>query len=1239
MRERRCPSGTGPLATLATVRDILTGLAIIVIVVLTTLLVAPYFVDWNGQRAFLETQLSRAFGQRVTIGGSIDLKLLPTPYIRLNQTVIGGDEGAVRIGIHHLDLELAVAPLLHGEFDIVEGRLDEPTIRLTLQPDRTLPALPETPALKATIRLERITVRDGTLAVADPASGRTLVVDRLDFTADAPSLAGPFKGSGEAGLEAGRTKFRFSTTEARQGHTHLHLALGETTTHPGLDLDGEVTLATPSGGGVRQSFEGAVAAVGHLVVPDGAPLAWRIGGKLEAEPAGAKLVDGELRLGGEDGLAFKAAVDGTFGEAAAITATLSAQQLDVDRLSGLPTDPGKPNPPPQLPPPSRLRALIAAAKPSVPTTLDVTVDNATWGGEALSDIALQMKPDASGTGTLRASGDGPGGLHLDIDGMLSAGSAGFDGRVKLGATDLPRTLTWLAAVAPDLAPSRGALPFATAELAGAVGVDEAGLAAKNATLDLDRSHMEGSLRLAYGDATQQPRLAADLRTKMLDLDTPPDARELRRGASNLAFDLKLTADAARIATFGTGALEAGRVALDVSGHDGRVDLHKLRVENLGGATLAATGTIDGKAATLEGEIDADHLEAAAALGRQAAPGTWADALAARAALLAPAHLRMSAMLASAEPGGALAPSRLKLDGMLAGTKIAVSLDADGGKAAQLSARGDSADGLALLRQLGLSTTSTAPAIGAGTLALSASGDLKGPLATRLDAGFGVTHLSVDGRFDLFGKGGGGSGKAELKSADAGPLMRAVGLIPPDTVAPVPADVAGALAAGQDGVAFGDIRGRAAGTVVAGTLKLVPPSGDAPTLTGALDLDRLSIGALTALPLGPGKPPAGGAAWSNEPFAAPAASPRVALALRARTLDLMPNLAVTDASLDLQLGPGLLAVSHGAATLGGGRLGGAFTLRRDGRQATIEGSLTADEIAVAVPALKAGVSGKLDIAGGGETALAVVTSLAGSGAATLADADIPGADPTALSRVFAAVEDDALAVDEEAVTRAFDDAARTPLAAGTRRIALGLASGTLTLTPSLASANAAPTGGLVSSAIGASLDLRAMHLAVRATETLHALPKDWSGPTPSIVVTQSGPIGAPRRSFDVTAFLDTVAARAIARESARVEAYEFDIRERALFNARLQSDHRREQDRLKAEADAKAAADAARRAAADLARKAEADRRARAEAARLEKQRADDAAQAPASAPGAADAPRFRSQPSDSTGDPSSAGRY
>ena len=127
---------------------------------------------------------------------------------------------------------------------------------------------------------------------------------------------------------------------------------------------------------------------------------------------------------------------------------------------------------------------------------------------------------------------------------------------------------------------------------------------------------------------------------------------------------------------------------------------------------------------------------------------------------------------------------------------------------------------------------------------------------------------------------------------------------------------------------------------------------------------------------------------------------------------------------------------------------------------------------------------------------------------------------------------------------------------------------------------------------ATLDLGASWLDEHVRETLLALPPNWSGAAPTIVYTLSGPIEDPRRSLDVSGLIDAVATRALARESARIEAYETDIRERAFFAERLRSEDRREKDRLKLEDDA---------------RRAEAER----QAARLDRLRKEDAARAAA----------------------------
>ena len=188
------------------------------------------------QRGWIETQLSHALGQRVTVGGNIDLKLLPTPYLHLNQAVVGDDDGALKIGVRYLDLELAVGPLLHGEFDITEGRLEGANIRLNLQGDRSIPALPAAPALRANIRLERLNVAEATLTISDPQNGRDLRLDHLNFMVEAAETGGPFRLAGSRGSGAERTKFHGSLTPAPGGKGARSAQGPHSTPHGGADI-------------------------------------------------------------------------------------------------------------------------------------------------------------------------------------------------------------------------------------------------------------------------------------------------------------------------------------------------------------------------------------------------------------------------------------------------------------------------------------------------------------------------------------------------------------------------------------------------------------------------------------------------------------------------------------------------------------------------------------------------------------------------------------------------------------------------------------------------------------------------------------------------------------------------------------------------------------------------------------------------------------------------------------------
>ncbi len=1192
IRRTRCQEGRWQQHSGYRLRDLLTGLAIVLIVILTAALAAPYFIDWNGQRGFLEARLSSALGQPVAIGGTIDLKLLPTPYLSLRQTRIGRDDGPVTVAIRTLDLELAVAPLLHGAFDILEARLGEPTVRVTLGRDRTLPALPAAPAFAADVAFERIDVSDGTLAIADPLSDHTYVYEHLDVSAEAPALAGPFKATGMGGPADARTPFRFSTSAARDSRTRLRFNVGETAGHPGLDLDGMLALGDAGHGSPSEGFDGTLALTGRTPLGGGAPVPWRLSGPVKAGPRSATVRGGELRLGTDAaGLTLRADVSGDLGGSPRLTVTLGAKQLDVDRLSGAPVDALRPTPP-RLPPLADLRDAVARATPPIPTTVDLTIDAATWGGDTISAVTARWSDDGRRRPALRFAATGPGGSHLALDGALPP--VGFTGSVDMGADNLPVALAWLARIDRGAGPGPRGLPFQSAGIAGQVTSGPGGVEARALTIRLDQSTVGGEGRLAFADGPAPTKVTLGLRARAFDLGALPPLAALRAAAP---YDIDLTLDADRVALGGDGALDAGPVSLALAKAGDTVTLTSLKAHDLAGATIDARGQLDPRGASVTAAVEAPRLDGVAALVRRLVPGATAEALADRAPALAPANLTIDLAMAGGADG-ALRPRHLSIAGRAGGTAVTATLAPSTGEGGPtdgivLDASLDAPEGAALLRQLGW-VALPIDGIGRSRVTLHASGPSGQALDTTVHAALGVTTLDVAGRFGpLIGaRADRGTGDAHLTSTDLGPLLRSLALAP-DAADRVPADVGGHLASDRAGVTLAGLAGNVDGVAAKGDLRWHYGTGEPPALTGTLDLDRLRLSALLAPVLGPARPGANGARFSSERFSGGLVDPpRAKLALKIAKLDVTDGVIATDARLDLGVAPGVVTLRDGTATLAGGRLTGAVSVRRGDGDATLEGRVALDKVRLATPGATAVLTGTLDLAGGGSTASGLVASLAGGGTARASGLSVPRADPAALPKVFAALEADALAVDEASIVRALEDGSAGAIALGDRRFDLGLVGGVLRVTPSQDTANEPRPAGPIVATFEAALDLRASRLDEHVRETLLALPPNWSGAAPAVTFTLAGPIEDQRRSIDVGGLIDAVATRALARESARIEAYETDIRERAFFAARLRSEERRERDRLKIEDDA---------------RKAAADR----EAARVDQLRREEAARAAA----------------------------
>ncbi len=1172
-------------------RESLTVVSILLIVVLTTALVGPYFVDWNAHRGEIEHRLSALLGARVAVAGPIDVKLLPRPIFRLQDvSVDAADPAAGTATAARLDMELSLTALLRGEVSFVDADLTSPVVTLPVASDGAirLPAVADEDASR--VSLGHVALRGGSLLLRRP-DGTIVSIGGIEGDGEATSLAGPFKFNGTVDSARGPLGIHVATGVVADGHMRLKATLDASGGVPRTDVDGLVT-AEAAADGAALRFEGTLVAAGSIPFARTARvIPWRLTGKAHAADGHLALTEGEMRAGA-DGRALIATVTGDVAGGAAPQAHLSlqARQADAGRLSvpvGQASDDASftarddaGSAPTLADDVAALSALGADADLTsslpFPVTVEAALDTASAGALTLADLRANatLAPGKPVTG--RVSAATPDGSRLALDGAFEPGPAAvFKGRLEGATTHLRR-------IAADLAPDfprvgaaiRQAVPVDRVTVTAAVDLSGIGFAAHDVALTLDRSSFAGTVTLTRGIGRDHARLFADVTSDALDLDALPDWRDAARATGDLDVSFALVAHALRLAQNDTGSVNAGRIALQIDKVGSVVTLQRLSLADLGGATAEIKGGSDGVTAHAEGHLDARSLGDLMGIVDRLAPGTVTDRLRASAATLSPAVLTIAAN-ARIGPGDLITPTLLTLNGTAAATRIDLSLRPDGtGNAKAADVPGafglhltlDAPDTGTLLRQAGVAT---APApVGRGRLDLQVHRDGTGASQGVLVAALGEVGVTAEGHGTAAGAV---SVRATIKGSNAAPLARALKLATPDVGAVWPLDAAGAVTADGRTITVKGMTGHMLGTAFGADLayalaSAMPAATIAPALTGRVTIDRLPLPILAGLVLGPLPAPRPGSLWPDAPFApALLALPRSEIALSVSTLPLMGSAMATAATATLKLGPATLTLADLAAALGPGRIGGNLTLRRDGALASAAGQVTWSGQPIVSSSLGGTAAVSLDLAGSGVSLAATVASLAGSGSVTIGDARLPRFDPDAIGHVIRGSDAAATTVDETAIAESLaTELDRGALSLGAVTDPVTVAAGTMRFPPvrvQKAAIQAEATG---------SLDLTTLTLSMKTTATATTSPKDWVGAPPQVGVVWTGPFANPARDIDAATLVNGIAARAIARDQTRIQDFQDDIRERAFFAGRLRTIEAEQQaarDKAKAEADA------------------------------------------------------------------------
>lgn len=748
----------------------------------------------------------------------------------------------------------------------------------------------------------------------------------------------------------------------------------------------------------------------------------------------------------------------------------------------------------------------------LPGSFDISLDldQMVWRGEDFSALALRGKIHDRGLSDATASLRVAGAL-IGASGRLGEGEA--SGRLTVKAEDARRIALVL---------TRNGLDPALGDMVARLGRIDADATGRWNGSGLGFQHLlvsgSSGLRLeASGDLTER-RLSAKVAVNGLDLNSLPPGTSFSGllGARDIALDLSLANARFRNAPPGSGTL-------DLSREGESWQLSRLSVDGFGGLSVTGSGALLAEGGEISGRVKAPRFETLAALAGPLLPEAAAQVLARAGDGLS--RLDAGFRLTRAASG----ETALSARGIAAVGTLSVEGRLDRAGSWQQATLGfDLADRRLAFAALGLPTPMLG---GAGKLTLDlgggrVSGSLAGPgLSVVVEKGDKDSQLSLQA-----------DGPGQLLAEGPARLL-------PDGVL----DAHARLQASEEAVKLDAIVANLDGASATGSLVL-PREG---RYQGRFTVPRVDLRGLLGAALGRA-PATAGSIWSTARFGRVADLPAMDVAVEAGALTLLDGVVIEKARFALRSDQDGLRLEDVAGTYAGGQVSGRLGLRRDSGLAQLNGRIDLSGIDLA-GLTKGGVggkaSGRFEFGGAGETPARLVAGLSGAGSLALTGTRLARFDPRAYDRIIANTGEDASESDaarlRDRLAEALD---RDSWALGDVTLPFTLAGGLIRLQPF-----GFERSGLKAEVSG-TVDLRGLTADLRlGLRPTGPLPKGWPGDAPQIGIAWRGPLSGLRRESDVSALSNTVAARALAREIERVEAFEADARERAMHARRLRAE--------------------------------------------------------------------------------------
>ena len=1051
--------------------SLLGTLATLLVLLLGGAFALPHFIDWDDHKAIFEQQLERVAGRKVSVGGRVNLALLPVPELSFEKVRFahaGGDFADPFAEVDSFAMELSLPALLAGKLEAKSVSLVRPLLRLNVDEkgqgnwtdigtlDPSLPFVPRDVALNAVV------IEEGRVEIVNVRSSLPLRIEAINGEFAADSLKGPFRFSGSAMLNGSRQDIRLAAGQVQAGSSRIKATLKSAASGLQTQFDGDLSgftgPLTYTGVVTAKAPFGRIAPGGTAHAP---PQVLDITAKSVISPEKIELTDITATLG-EDIRPQIFTGEAVFNLAGAgrLDASLSTRWFDATPIAG---DGDLP----------RLLGDLRLAMGEMIAALPVATaegrvlfkaDQIGLGEETLrqAEISLEIRPRSKPGLSVKALA--PGETAVSLSGALESGEGaaagnGFSGRIDLNGTNLSRFAAWAGMRSKTGAVRLTARPFA---LGADIGYSARELRLSAMRGDIGGSTFEGSLRYSAGE---KRAFDLSLAAESLDLeaifagglaleDLPvgdTGAEPGRDAGSPLGILLAAaqTMDEARLALrFGRIAMP-GRTLNDVKAaltiRDGVLDISTLQLASSDGLQLTLNGALKSYAVAPDGDIrlslDAARPEALAMLLSLARR----EGRAVDAATLAPSTpLKLTGTLMAR---GEARLIDFKLDGLAADSPFSFAGRYERGVqtvwGGSIDAEGwiSNASGGALLAQVLPSRLENARALEAGGQSLFTLA-VKGPVADRMDVSVALRSPLVSASFE--GKASLVSDDADLKgrlrfdsaSPDATAAFAAA-VLPFDVAAPKRFSLETDLERSGNTYRLNGINAGIDGAQVTGSLK-VETGGVMPALSADIEAAEASLPVLLSVLLD--KSALGGSRgetatveggiWSERPFAQAVFSgvPQT-LRLKAATLRLGDGLALENASLDASLGKNAFSIQALEGTLFRGRFAARATLDKDKGRFALKSRITLDDADLGDALSPGGValangrfSASLRLEGEGLSPRGLVSTLSGIGRIGLSDGVLYGLDPGAPEAVLQR-HMDGQAFDRDAFRRQLLDALR------------------------------------------------------------------------------------------------------------------------------------------------------------------------------------------------------------------------